>query len=127
MISNFKNSEIIKMIGMTHPWLNIKEASFPGLKYDEEDKEYIKTIYGSLSNYGMDENSDSEDEDHDTDDVEYFMKLKKEQKDIYLETIKKIEKHNQEEIPLRSLLGTKGFRDPHCHLKIKTQSSVNFY
>ena len=101
MISNFKNSEIIKMIGMTHPWLNIKESSFPGLKYDEEDKKYIKTIYGSLSNYGMEENSDSEDEDHDTDDVEYFMKLKKQQKDKYLETIKKIEKHNQEEIPLR--------------------------
>ena len=89
------------MIGITHPWLNIKEASFPGLKYDQEDKEYIKTIYGSLSNYGMDENSDSEDEENDTDDVEYFMKLKKEQKDKYLETIKKIEKHNQEEIPLR--------------------------
>ena len=47
MISNFKNNEIIKMIGMTHPWLNIKETNFPGLKYDEEDKEYIKTVYGS--------------------------------------------------------------------------------
>ena len=37
-LSGFKNDEIIKMIGKTHPWLNIKETTFPGLKYDDEDE-----------------------------------------------------------------------------------------
>jgi ATP-dependent Lon protease len=102
-LSRFKNAEIIKMIGMTHPWLNIKETTFPGLKYDEEDKEYIKSVYGSLSNYDYDyeEDSDSEEEIDDSEDVKFFMKLNKTEKNKYLDMIKHIEKHNKKEMPLR--------------------------
>jgi hypothetical protein len=84
LISQFNNSDIIRIIEKTHPWLNIKESPFPGLKYDEIDKDFIKSLYGSMSNYDYEEDSDS-DEEEDSEDVKYFLALEQDKKRKYYE------------------------------------------
>jgi ATP-dependent Lon protease len=102
LISQFKSSDVIRIIEKTHPWLNVKHTPFPGLKYDEIDKQYIKYAYGSLSNYDYEEDySDSDEEEEDTEDVKYFVNLTQKEKEDLMSTIEKVKTYNQNDIPTR--------------------------
>ena len=101
LISQFKSSDVIRIIEKTHPWLNVKQSPFPGLKYDEIDKDYIKYAYGSLSNYDYDEDYSDSDEEEDTEDVKYFINLSQKEKEDLMSTIEKVKTYNQNDIPTR--------------------------
>ena len=67
IVKNLSNEEVIKLLHDTHPSLSIKKNDENINKYDELDKLYIKNVYKSVRSYGIDEGSESSDDDDEKD------------------------------------------------------------
>lgn len=116
IVKNLSNEEVIKLLHDTHPSLSIKKNDENINKYDELDKLYIKNVYKSLRSYGIDEGSESSDDD-DEKDVRYFKKLTKTQKQLYIKNMEEIKKNNNDDIPLR-------FRVINANINIDTKKYI---